>query len=516
MLRADPDTSELTQAPDWTQILGHLVDADALASPHSDADIFAFAHAMPLLRRARDEIGRRETAEILDILAADLNWRTVLAAGPGGDDDVAELEVLLDWIRSLSAEGLPDDDIVTMIGDSAFHDPPQVHLNRPSHYITCTTVFQSKGLAWDHVAVMSPGRGSRRDPTDDASTTWVTLGSDRQVRLVGLKFDPTGGLSPFKDPLGRLGSAILRERFNEECARLAYVAVTRARRSVTLGTPSDLFGAGEVQKLIANTWSRAEFHTGIARIPYPKPPDVDVPPTGWARIRPGMQLLDTAVPGQIWHERQPSSTAAHLTPHERTQRADQVANFVRLANGLHLGGDPIDPPEDQFAHLLSRDWGQIAHGWFAHWQFRVPPQPSQISDWLVDEWGAAPFEVADWLQRVSQSMADRGGPMWALVTDPQAKLHFEYPLVGVGRGRDRALLLSGRIDLLVERKRTLTVVDFKAGNRSPTGWNDLETEASLKTYGPQLDAYRDTLSNMGQHVDQVALWFVRTGTSVRW
>ncbi len=519
LMRIDPQTGALGPAPGWTEILGHLVDVDALVAPHSQADINAFAHAMPLLRRARADIGRTETAEILDVLAADLNWRTVLAAGPGGDDDIAELEVFLDWVRSLNAEGLADDDVVALLNDKEAHDPPQVHLNRPSHYIACTTVFQAKGLAWDHVAVVSPGRGSRRDPHSDATTTWVTLGDERQVRLVGLKFDPTGGLSPFKDPLGRLGSAIMRERFNEECARLAYVAVTRARRSVTLGVPTDHFGAGAVQKLIALTWSRLATGSpgpGIAHIVRTKAPDAGLAPTGWARVRPGAELQEKLPFAKIWHERQPSSTAAHLSTEVRQQRAEQVTNLVRLANGLHLGGDPIDPPEDDFPNLLARDWGQIAHGWFADWRFAGVPDHAHVSTWLDGEWGAAPAPIAAWLIAVSQSMIDRGGPMWSLVTDPAAKLHFEYPLVGVGRGRDQALLLSGRIDLLVERKRTLTVVDFKAGSQSPTGWEDLQDEASLKTYGPQLDAYRDTLANMGRDIDAVALWFVRTGTSVRW
>jgi len=176
----------------------------------------------------------------------------------------------------------------------------------------------------------------------------------------------------------------------------------------------------------------------------------------------------------------------------------------------------VDPPESAFAHLLSRDWGQIAHGWFAAWQFDGAPDRAHITRWLRSEWGDAPEGVSTWLFDLSRSMEDRGGPLWSLVTDPSATLHFEYPLVGVGRGQDQALLLSGRIDLLVERKRSLTVVDFKVGSRSPTGWNDLVEQASLKTYGPQLDAYRDTLANMGRSVDMVALWFARTGTSVRW
>ena len=71
--------------------------------------------------------------------------------------------------------------------------------------------------------------------------------------------------------------------------------------------------------------------------------------------------------------------------------------------------------------------------------------------------------------------------------------------------------------VLVERARgRLAVVDFKAGGKVPTGWADLVEGASLRTYGFQLDAYGDALRRMGRQVDTVALWFVRTGTSVRW
>jgi len=111
---------------------------------------------------------------------------------------------------------------------------------------------------------------------------------------------------------------------------------------------------------------------------------------------------------------------------------------------------------------------------------------------------------------LSRRLAAHGGPLWALVTDPAARLRFEVPLVGV----DGDLLLSGRIDLLVERRSRLTVVDFKAGGRAPT-----DREALLELladHGAQLEAYRAALAGMGLAVDGVALWFVRTGASVRW
>jgi ATP-dependent exoDNAse (exonuclease V) beta subunit len=516
----DAQTSEIIEAPAWMRSLGHLAEAECLDAPHSEADIAAFQHAAPLLRHARTQMDRSETSEILDVLATRLHWRTVLAAGPGGDDDLAQLEVALDWIRSLSGEGMSDEEIARVIADASHADPPQVPLSRTQRHIACTTVFQAKGRAWDHVCVTSPGRGARKDPTDDASTTWITLGTARRVRLVGLKFDPTGGLSPFKDPLGRLASAILRERFNEECARLAYVAVTRAKRTVTTGIPRprDMYMPGQLQKLLATAWGRATLEDpGIARVIRDRPPQHDLAPTGWAREDPRGKLHhDEPMERRTWQERQPSSAGAHLSAEERQQRADRIANLVRLANGLHVGSAPIDPPEDAHGHLFARDWGQIAHGWFAMWRFRGSPTPADVAAWLQSEWGRSPEDVQSWLLSLSQSLPERSGALWTLVTDPASTLHFEYPLVGVGRGQDQDLLLSGRIDLLVERKRQLTVIDFKAGSRSPSGWADLVAQGGLKNYGPQLDAYRDTLENLGQSVESVALWFVRTGTTVRW
>jgi hypothetical protein len=144
-------------------------------------------------------------------------------------------------------------------------------------------------------------------------------------------------------------------------------------------------------------------------------------------------------------------------------------------------------------------------------------EPAAVEAWLGAEWGGAPPEVTRWLVALCRQLAEVRGPVWALVTDPAARLWFEHPLLGLGIQQDREVLLSGRMDLLVERaKGRLAVVDFKAGGKVPTGFGDLVEGASLRTYGIQLDAYGDALRRMGRQVDTVALWFVRTGTSVRW
>ncbi len=135
---------------------------------------------------------------------------------------------------------------------------------------------------------------------------------------------------------------------------------------------------------------------------------------------------------------------------------------------------------------------------------------------MAEEWGAPAPHISQWLAAISQRLETARGPLWNHVTDPKSKLHFEYPIVGRGGPADD-LLLRRRIDLLVSRPRNrVIVVDFKAGGKSPNSLVDVLSGASLQTYGPQLDSYRDALDRMGPKVDAVALWFVRTGAVVMW
>lgn len=514
-LEVQSDRGAWEPAPPWTRTLGTLVDADRLTDPHALHDQLAFARAVGPLRAARDAIGRDETAEILDRLVTALGWRAVYAAGPGGRDDVAQLEVLLDRVRTLSADGLDPHGILTALGVEDADEAPQVHLDRPDRYVACTTVFQAKGRAWDHVMVWSAGRPPRLAATTETPTTWIRLpGHPDAVRLAGLRFDPSGGMSPFKEPLGRLAARLEERRFDEECVRLAYVAITRARRTVTLGLPDADSYCGRVQWLLARTWRELPDQEGLTAVEVPAPDAADTLPPGQVLPVEGARFELPVAEGPVWHEQAPSAAAAQLSPEERKQHADWIAHRVRLTNGLWIGADPVDPPEHLDLHATT--WGELAHGWFARWRFSDEPSPEEAAAWLREAWRVDDPFVVDWLIGISRQVARTGGPLWERVRDPKARLHFELPFVGVGRAGGLDLLLSGRIDLLVELGRRLVVVDFKAGGRHPTGHADLIDGASLRTYGPQLEAYRTALERMGREVEAVALWFVRTGTSVHW
>ncbi|MEZ4319623.1 MAG: UvrD-helicase domain-containing protein [Myxococcota bacterium] len=490
--------------------LGLLVASEGLQKPHRDDDIEAFARARPALTEALETIGRDDTSLVLDRLVTVLGWRTLLAASPGGSDEVARLEVLLDWVGELDAQGASVDAISAMLDAEARSDVPRVRLDRPARTITCTTVFQSKGLAWDHVAVLSPGRAGRLDPGDNGDA-WMRIG-DEKVRLLGLRFDPEGGLVPYHDPLQRLADTIRATRFFEEGARLAYVAVTRARRSVTMGLPTADWGTSEIQKLVSHTW-RGLKHPQIAHVPVPPP--VELAALGRHQVEPtGILPAHVPDPEAPLLEQAPSAAASRYSREQRQALAERIQSMVTLG-GFHRGGGDVPPPRAKHPDLTPAEWGTLAHGWFAAWRFDGPAPTGRISAWLAEEWGAADPDIASWLAAISTRLREEKGPLWSIVTDARSKLYFEYPIVGRGGPRDD-LLLSGRIDLLVVRPKGVVVVDFKAGDKSPRALDQLVEGASLRTYGPQLDSYRDALERMGTKVEAVALWYVRTGATVMW
>jgi ATP-dependent exoDNAse (exonuclease V) beta subunit len=511
--------------------LGWWLGADALGPPHDPVDAEAFARAAPALRAARDTLGRRPTAQVLDRLFDALDLRTLLWAGPGGADDAAELEVLLDVVRDRDARGLPPDAVLAELSAEGL-DRPAVRVERPAGHVACTTLFQAKGLAWDHVCVLRPGHLVRGRLDGEARDAWAALPDGSRVRLEGVSFDPDGGLSEVRDPLGRLAVRLHHLRLTEECARFAYVAITRARRSVTLGVarkprPPRAREETQLKDLLSAAWTASPL-PGVSVVPRPPVPAVDGPSTGWA------VPTDAPAPARVppppgWDERAPSSLAASLSTEDRARFAASIAAQVRLQNGWFRGAEPVsapgtDPrtgrglPGHPLGRLTPADWGTLVHGWFAAWGFRGPPDADAVSAYLAAEWpGGADPELAAFLRAVSDRVASAGGPLWALVTDPAAKLRFEHPLLGVARLAGREVSLAGRMDLLVERPRgRCAVIDFKAGHRAPTGWDDLVEGASLRTYAFQLHAYAASLQRLGRTVETVGLWFVRSGAQVTW
>ena len=187
------------------------------------------------------------------------------------------------------------------------------------------------------------------------------------------------------------------------------------------------------------------------------------------------------------------------------------------------------------------------HAWFACWGFCGVPNLEAAAKMLRQDLGADDPALAAWLVEVAAAVAEHPDThLWRLVTKPGVQLHFELPLLGVARlgaTKGDPLLLAGRTDLLVRDPsappaRRWTVVDFKAGAKSPElapadpACTDLAKhlfeKAGLRSYAPQLEAYRESLNGAlatsglfgaGEQVErigEVALWFVRSGAALWW
>jgi superfamily I DNA/RNA helicase len=541
------------EAP-WLRHLGWSLEADGLEGPHTQADVAAFARARPALRTAARDLGHRPTAEVLERLAAALRWREVLAASPQVDA-LAHLDLALEWIRSLDEAGQPPGELLDRLdAGSRAQDLPRLELTRPPLHVSCTTLFQAKGLQWDHVCVMNVGAspqgggGQWGDPEVQGEATELTIaagdGAPESFRLLPVRLDLDGALEPTRGPIGHLAGVIDKRRESAEELRMAYVAITRAKRSVTLGLPSS--SPKGVQSLLMAAWSRGgdpdqDPLEQVKVVPWYEADIVGARPMH--HVVPGDDWSTGAASGPAWDKQAPSGVGNALVKEARLALATDVANRVLDAGTWDtcdaelVSRDTL--PDDR---VSARDLGSIVHGWFAVWGFRGAASAADVRAYLAADWGLldglhAP--LADIVLAICRTVsAHTTSPLWTLVTRPKVQLHFELPLLGLStlNRSEVPLLLGGRIDLLVRDpaaapRERWTVVDFKAGARHPVDVGgasreerlaELVREGNLRSYGAQLEAYREAVdgaleaAGSDERVGRTALWFVRKGTSVIW
>jgi ATP-dependent exoDNAse (exonuclease V) beta subunit len=513
------------KAPAWMSELGYLVRAEALEAPHDEVDIGAFAVARDPLRDALAGLMRDGVAHTLDLLATRLNWRELVAVAPD-DDSPAQFEMLLEWLRSLDHEGMDPAGIVELLeSDLNQADPPKLEVHRPDQHVSCITVYKAKGLQWDYVCVLSPGVGPGGGGGSGDEIV-VKLGDD-QRNLMGVRFDPHGALVPQTDGVGRLAKAIGDARKRAELLRLTYVAVTRAKSFVVMALPNERVSGLQLQ--LREVWKPA---VGLTRIQFEQWEEAsEVPLSARATVVAVEEggLLDLVPKPRLWLEETPSVLHAAMNVAERAALADEIVENVSASNSfVPKCYDLVEAPsQSDFAAVKASNWGTLVHGWFEQWRFDGPPDKIAIESYLKKYWEEERAPVVDFLLEVSTSMASHPeSALWQLVTSSGARLHFEWPFIGEGaavslRTGEGKYLLTGSIDLLLQTSDSRwLIIDFKAGNSSPTTLDHLARDAHLKTYGPQLEGYRSAvngaLAASGAKVEKVGLWFVRTGAGLLW
>lgn len=478
---------------------------------HRPEDAAAFALAAPALQTALASIGRMPTADVVEQLAASLRWRHVLRAGPDGEMALAQFDVALDWIRQAEADGVDPAAVVELLcAEDDGDDAPRVHIDRGARTIAVTTVFQAKGLEYDHVCVIDIGNSPKGSSAGDAAS-W----HGEPVSMIGVELDPAGALRETGDPVKKLSAAVDDERRQAERLRFAYVAMTRAKKSVTFGLTR-----GKDRGLhgdLGEAWGDEFKVWEQVFVDDPKEEAVQANKLAHAAAVADLQVEPLRPAG--WIALAPSSAEKGLG------KAEVDALVARLVVEAHVvyGGAPIEVPGVSDKVVPPNVRGEVLHGWMAAGCLDDAPSVDKARAYLRARWhtqeGDLEQQFAGWLHTLAVELPLRQPELYAGLRAPGVQLVFEVPMLGVGLVAAGEAVYNGRIDLLVRRADgALWVIDFKGANyagdaerRRPLGeW------ANLKKYGAQMVAYREALGKMGERVEKVGLLFSGAWDWVWW
>lgn len=453
---------------------------------------------LPLLSAARRRIGREPTADVIEVLAAALHWRALLAAGPEGERGraVAELDVLLDMVRDAERDVVDPTAVVELLdGTRSAAEAPVIRMAREHGVVAVTTYHSAKGLEFDHVALTSVGEGGS---SGIRYGNLSRLGRPGGRGLLGLRLDPEGGLNaapcPVSDLLRALGTAEQRA----EALRLFYVGFTRARLSVALGLPKGSRANELTARLRAALVEDGDGGDSVVVLGPDELAQHDAVRPVRARTGRLAPFRSTWAPPDGWVLARPSEC-----------RSSTLADAYRARAELVLGADTAPPPPrlEGYGLLSETTWGDVVHGFLERWAFVGSPRETDAREYLTDEWEAPEPELARWLVTLAHGVLSLPGLRDLL--DSASALHPEWPLLGA---HSDDTLLVGRADLVVELPgRRCVVIDFKAGARAA----DAAHIPGLVEYAAQLDAYATLLRGAGLDVVETGLLYVRGPSWVR-
>ena len=472
------------------------------ALARSDGNTAALTRVRETFGRAMADVGRVPTADVLERLVSAHHWRPVIHAGPEGDAGraVAELDVLLDVVRQVEADGIDPARVLERLTPDRERqdDLPQVRVRGDAQVVEVTTVFQAKGLAWNHVAVLNLTKRGGRGETGIANTTrrrgqaWVTT-----------RFDPAGAMTRVTEPLGAVLAEAAKNDETDERRRLLYVAITRARDSITVALPHTGYGPEVKPAIEKAALSGVELVEAATQ----------TIPSIIATVR---AATGAAHPLRaMWAAEPPAIVTTSPTSLERQlTKADREELRVRYGAACRLEKGPAVPTKAGLALLEGVEEsviGDVVHGWLDRWGFSGEPDPAVALAYLGDRWsvppGAEGAALAQWVVALGLAVRDGIPELTRLLGE---RRRHEWPVLGMVDGR----MVSGRADLVVERADgSLVVLDFKAGGSVPTAFQG--NHGVSTSYVVQLEAYRRILEAAGKRVAEVGLIYVRGLTWVR-
>lgn len=430
-----------------------------------------FLEGYAALHSERDRLGLRA---LLRVAFDAFSWRVVVAAGPYGEQAVANLDKLLELATQREARGVGVAAFARELLALADAEPTEaqgeVIDEQDLDAVTLCTVHQAKGLEWPVVVL------------PDLST--VAPNQGRAVR-----FDRALGIA-LKPPLsddGELQSLNAQEidernrrRTRAESLRLLYVALTRARDRVILGLlpekpRSGTWGA----ELGLHQWKDVAPHLVDTSAEPARPP-----------ADPKLSELDARAHVQAVIDRvrfaSPAAAATAVLPVTQLQDFGTCPRLFHFSHQLSLsprgegrGEGKPDGGEDVEAEADVRTLGTAAHKLLeltSLAQVGRPALPEHLRELQRSEGLASLGEaVPAWVERFWGTPFGR-----RIASLGEERVHRELPfLLSLTDGAFR-LALKGQIDLLVEEDGEVLVIDYKTSSSSPAG---------LEPYRFQLGCY---------------------------
>ena len=477
-------------------------------------------------------IGTQPTARVLERVIRSLNWRELLNAGPESSESVADLDILLDIITDREQDGVDPQAVRGLLRNAESDDElPSRRFSQHTRCVQVMTVFQAKGLEFDHVCLpwldLAGSSGGGGDPL----VRPMRVGG-RECLIV--KTDPRGALDPKPDPLSILLKEVDKEERNAERHRMLYVGMTRAKQSLTMGVnpappskPNARYGRKTTPDAVIAMGLGAVSDRGKRNM---APLDWNLP------MIAGLQ--DAVCITRLWvaEERDtitlprregvrmlrrtgrtmPAARTPTLNVQQIVSASDLPSDHAGaggVAQGFRAGATLAAPPEDAARPDLAflgdecdpRARGELVHGWLEQWGLRQDPTEAQAREYLLERWPA----LAEAHRQLPAALCTLGRtlmaiePFASLVHEAGTALHFEHPIVA----RLDDDLLVGRIDLLMQHADgRVSIIDFKGG----WGANAAQVGAlpDVAGYATQLGGYAGALRQGGRNVRGVGLLYV--------